>query len=190
MKMGLPVSKFIIATNENDEFPKYVESGNYSKVEPSRNCISSAMNVGHPSNLARLVDLYGGNMDEKGNILEPADMQSMRKEIWSVSITDEQTRNTIKETYEEYGVVLEPHGAVGWAGLLKFLDAEPHVSGDPLCVSLETAHPAKFPQEIMNILSVDPELPESLKGIEGKPEQFEVIPNDYDDFRNFLLERF
>lgn len=189
-KMGLPVEKFIIATNENDEFPNYLRSGVYSKIEPSRNCISSAMNVGHPSNLARLVDLYGGTMDEKGNILEPADMKAMNKELWSVSITDEQTRKTIKEAYDTYGVVLEPHGAVGWAGLIDYLKSEPPAGADPLCVSLETAHPAKFPQEIMKILSIDPDLPESLKGIEEKPEMFEEIGNDYGSFKKYLLRGF
>jgi len=190
MKMGLPVGKFIIATNENDEFPVYMRTGVYSKIEPSRNCISSAMNVGHPSNLARLVDLYGGIMDEKGNILKQADLVTMRKEIWSESISDEQTRKTIKEAYDTYRVVLEPHGAVGWAGLMAYLKSEPAVIPDPLCVSLETAHPAKFPQEIMKILSIDPELPESLQGIEQKPEMFEEIKNDYGDFKRFLMETF
>jgi threonine synthase len=190
MKMGLPVGKFIIATNENDEFPQYLRSGVYSKIEPSRNCISSAMNVGHPSNISRLVDLYGGSMDEKGNILKPAGMESMRKDIWSVSITDEQTRTTIREVYDVYGVVLEPHGAVGWAGLMDYLEKEAPLGQDPLCVSLETAHPAKFPQEIMKILSIDPELPESLKGIGEKPELFECIPNDYEDFKKYLMENF
>ncbi|MGA2823492.1 MAG: threonine synthase [Bacteroidales bacterium] len=190
MKMGLPVGKFIIATNENDEFPKYLQSGVYSKIEPSRNCISSAMNVGHPSNLARLVDLYGGMMDETGNILKPADMKTMQKDIWSVSITDDQTRKAIKEAYDTYGVVLEPHGAVGWAGLMDYLKSEPSTGQDPLCVSIETAHPAKFPQEIMKILSIDPELPQSLQGIDEKPEMFEEISNDYNDFKKYLLKKF
>ena len=190
MKMGLPVRKFIIATNENDEFPKYLASGIYSKIEPSRNCISSAMNVGHPSNLARLVDLYGGRMDEKGNISKPADMKMMQKDLYSVSITDEQTRKTIKEAYETYGVILEPHGAVGWAGLMSYIKADPELDPDTLCVSLETAHPAKFPQEIMKILSIDPELPDSFKGLEGKPEDFTEISNNYKDFREYLLNTF
>jgi threonine synthase len=190
MKMGLPVGKFVIATNENDEFPQYLYSGSYRKIEPSKNCISSAMNVGHPSNLARLVDLYGGNMDEKGNILKPADMKLMQQELYSVSISDELTRKTIKETYDTYGVILEPHGAVGWAGLMNYCRSDQSITTDTLCVSLETAHPAKFPQEIMKILSIDPILPESLRDIEAKPEFFEQIPNNYPDFRKYLLESF
>ena len=64
MRMGLPVRKFIAATNENDEFPRFMETGEYSPIRPSKNCISNAMNVGHPSNLARVFALYGGEMDE------------------------------------------------------------------------------------------------------------------------------
>jgi threonine synthase len=190
MKMGLPVKKFIIATNENDEFPEYLQTGFYNKIEPSRNCISSAMNVGHPSNLSRLVDLYGGIMDDKGNILKPADMKLMQENIYSTSISDNLTRKTIRQTYENYGVLLEPHGSVAWAGLLDFQKFNPEIKEDTLCISLETAHPAKFPQEIMKILSIDPELPESLKGIEDKPENFEEIANNYPSFKKYLLERF
>jgi len=189
-KSGLPVDRFIIATNENDEFPLFLETGKYAKIEPSRNCISSAMNVGHPSNLARLVDLFGGIMDEKGYILKSPDLEAMRKVIWSTSITDEDTRKTIRDTYDTFGVLLEPHGAVGWAGLMEYLKSNPSGSDDLVCVTLETAHPAKFPQEIMTILSIDPELPESLKGLESKPEHFQEIRNDYLEFKRYLLENF
>ncbi len=81
VKMGLPVKKFIIATNENDEFPEFLNTGIYKKIVPSKNCISSAMNVGHPSNLARLVALYGGVMDELGEISKMPDMDLMNQEI-------------------------------------------------------------------------------------------------------------
>jgi threonine synthase len=101
-----------------------------------------------------------------------------------------QTRKTIKEAYDKYGVVLEPHGAVGWAGLVEYLKADSSTVPDPLCVSLETAHPAKFPQEIMKILSIDPELPQSLQGIEEKHELFEEISNDYNNFKKYLLKKF
>ena len=191
MKMGLPVRKFVIATNENDEFPKFLHSGIYNKIEPSRNCISSAMNVGHPSNLARLISLYGGMMDETGVIHQPADMKLMRKEIYSVSINDEMTRKTIEDAYKEFNLLLEPHGSVGWAGLLQYFREHPEdCSGDSLCVSLETAHPAKFPQEIMKILSVDPALPPALEGLEEKQEIFLNISNLYEDFKIYLKETF
>ena len=125
MKMGLPIEKFIIATNENDEFPNYVKTGIYEKIEPSINCISSAMNVGHPSNLARLIALYGGIMDETGKILRQADLYSLRNEIFSVSISDIRTKDTIGEAYMNYHLLLEPHGAVGWAGLMEYLKIHP-----------------------------------------------------------------
>ena len=188
MKMGLPVKKFIIATNENDEFPAYLNTGSYSKIEPSRNCISSAMNVGHPSNLVRLLALYGGIMDEKGIIHHTADMKLMRKEIWPVSISDEQTRNTIAEAWSRWKLLLEPHGAVGWAGLMQYIcDHEDQMTRDQLCVSLETAHPAKFPDEILKITGLSPALPKSLQGIDGKPEYFADLPNNYPDFKQWLI---
>lgn len=189
MKMGLPVKRFIIAVNENDEFPEYLKTGKYRKVVPSRNCLSSAMNVGHPSNLARLVALYGGVMDEKGNIGRQADLELMRKELFSVSITDEQTRQTIRDAWENHNVLLEPHGAVGWAGLQAFLAEEGHHhERDQLYVSLETAHPAKFPEEIQSLLGFDPDLPPSLQNLENKPESFGRMMNDYPQFKRYLLK--
>jgi len=191
MKMGLPVKRFIIAVNENDEFPNYLKTGEYRKVEPSRNCISSAMNVGHPSNLARLVALYGGIMDETGTIIRQSDLFHMRNEIFAVSISDILTRNTIGEAYSQYHLLLEPHGAVGWAGMMEFLKAHPENDvPNQLFVSLETAHPAKFPKEIQNILGIDPLLPPSLQGIENKPEIYERIENDYHSFKEYLLRTF
>ena len=124
-KMGLPVKRMVIATNENDEVPVYWQSGNYHTVVPSRNCISSAMNVGHPSNLARVVALYGGRMDEKGIIKREPDIEQMRRDIFAVSISDERTVKTIADVYKQYGVILEPHGAAGWAGLLENFRANP-----------------------------------------------------------------
>nr|NQU92157.1 threonine synthase [Bacteroidota bacterium] len=141
MQMGLPVEKFIIATNENDEFPVFVQTGIYNKIVPSKNCISSAMNVGHPSNLARLVALYQGEMDEVGNVKKLPDLERMRKDLYPVSVTDQQTKETIKSAWENYKLLLEPHGSVGWRGLEMFLQKYPEYdNGNQLCVSLETAH--------------------------------------------------
>ncbi|MBL7138751.1 MAG: threonine synthase [Bacteroidales bacterium] len=189
MKMGLPVRKFVIATNENDEFPRYLHSGKYAKIEPSRNCISSAMNVGHPSNLARLVALYGGMMDEKGIIHKTANIEEMRNDIWSVSISDKKTRQTIEEAYNRYETILEPHGAVGWAGLMDYLSSIPEEdSPGRLCISLETAHPAKFPEEIEKILHIEPELPPSLEGIDHLQEHVSNLENNYEAFKEYLLK--
>ncbi len=191
MKMGLPVKRFIIATNENDEFPRFLSAGKYNKIEPSLNCISSAMNVGHPSNLARLVALYGGIMDEKGYIHSAANMDLMRKELWSLSISDAETRKTIGDAWNKWKLLLEPHGAVGWAALLNYLELHAHsLSPDQLCVSLETAHPAKFPEEIQRITGVDPPLPPGLRGIDDKPEFVSNMTNNYSDFKSWLLSNY
>jgi threonine synthase len=185
--MGLPIKRFVVATNENDEFPQYVMSELYHKIVPSINCISSAMNVGHPSNVARLIALYGGQMDEQGNIRTMPDIARIRRNLYATSVTDDETRATIRQAYEAHGLLLEPHGAVGWAALLRYLDAFPDdVAPDQVCVSLETAHPAKFPQEIRKILGFDPELPPSLEGLDAKPEHYDHLTNDYAEFKQYL----
>ncbi|MFC1887850.1 threonine synthase, partial [Candidatus Cloacimonadota bacterium] len=190
-RMGLPIRKFVIATNENDEFPKFVNTGSYNKIEPSRNCISSAMNVGHPSNLARLVALYGGVMDEKGLISKVPDMDLMRQEIYAVSINDVQTEGMIRSAYQENGLLLEPHGSVGWAGLMNYLQQnDSNENKDMLCISLETAHPAKFPEKIRELLQFDPELPPSLEGIEKRIESFDKIENNYEVFKEYLKSNY
>lgn len=189
--MGLPTKKIIIATNSNDEFPKMMETGVYQKIEPSINCISSAMNVGHPSNLARLIALYGGAMDEKGTIHKKPDFYSMVSDIYSCSISDELTRKTIKSAWEKYYLLLEPHGAVGWAALEGFINNNPELNNpEQLFVSLETAHPAKFPEEINGILGIDPELPNSLKGLEDKQEFIIKLRKDYSEFKQFLRDNY
>ena len=109
--------------------------------------------------------------------------------IISVSIDDEETRTTIKEAYGRYGVVLEPHGAVGWAGLQHCLNDDPSVA-DVLAVSLETAHPAKFPEEIQALTGVDPEPPPSLAGLEERREEYDTMRAEYEPFRDLLLKRF
>lgn len=187
MRMGLPVERLVIATNANDEVPNYLQTGAYEKITPSRVCISNAMNVGHPSNFARVVDLYDGWMDETGSICMQPDLNRMKKELWTISISDNETRQTIKSAWEKYHLLLEPHGAVGWAGLRHFIEEE-GVKG--LMISLETAHPAKFPEEIAQLLSHTPEVPESLSGLEEKQEQYLNLPGNYDTFRDLLLEKY
>jgi threonine synthase len=186
-RMGLPVHKFIAAVNENDEFPRFLATGTYQKIAPSRNCLSSAMNVGHPSNLARLIDLYGGHLDEKGQLHKSPDMDKIRNDIWSVSVSDAQTKETIKEVHQQFKFILEAHGAVGWAGLQAYLKHEPF-SG--VCVSFETADPAKFPQQIVEIIGVDPLLPPNMQAQTAKQEFITELPNNYDQFKAFLTQKF
>jgi threonine synthase len=188
-RMGLPVARLVVTTNANDEFPSFLRTGTYRKIVPSRVCISNAMNVGHPSNLARLVDAYGGWMDETGLLRETPDLERMRRDIYAVGINDDQTRATIKAAYERHGTILEPHGAVGWAGLEDYLRNEPQAAGR-LAVCVETAHPAKFPEEIQATIGVTPEVPPSLAGIERKPESYERLTTAYEPFRDWLARQF
>ncbi len=186
--MGLPVEKMVIAVNENDEFPVFLETGRYEKIVPSKNCLSSAMNVGHPSNLARLVDLYGGRMNESGVIGRMPDMATMRRHLTSFAVSDQETRATIAEAWKQYALLLEPHGAVGWAGLQKYLDTISEDHTDKLFVVLETAHPAKFPEQIREILHFDPELPPALQGLEEQKEHYLHMAHDYSLFKKHLME--
>jgi threonine synthase len=189
--LGLPVKRFVIATNENDEVPVYWQTGKYNTVVPSRNCVSSAMNVGHPSNMARVVSLYNGTMDENGNITREPDIQKMRSEIAAYSITDKETIKTVKALHSKFRVLAEPHGATGWAGLMKYFRHYP-ADDNPgqLAICLETAHPAKFPEEIQRVLNIDPALPPSLEGLDQLKESFETIQNDYSHFKELLVSRY
>ncbi|MGD0280383.1 MAG: threonine synthase, partial [Smithella sp.] len=182
-RMGLPVDKLVMPTNENDEFPIFLATGKYKKVSPSRACISNAMNVGHPSNLARFFELYGGTVDRVGQVHCYPDLEEMRRNIFSISVTDEQTRETIKSIYNRYHIVLEQHGAVGWAGLEAYFKKAPDLK---LAICLETAHPAKFPEEIQKLLGLTIPLPESLKNIDQRDGEAVSITSDYDDFKNYL----
>ena len=189
-KMGLPVKRFISAVNENDEFPTFLGTGIYKKIEPSRNCISNAMNVGHPSNLARIFDLYRGQIDEAGYIHKMPNMEELRKDIISYSINDKATKDTIVNFYEKYKKIIEPHGAVGWAALQIYRNNYPE-NMNIKSITFETANPSKFPDEIISLIKITPEMPNSLKIIWDNKE----FPNlkeigNYQDFKNFLLEEF
>jgi threonine synthase len=190
-KMGLPVEKFIISTNENDEVPEFLRTGIYKAINPSKNCISSAMNVGHPSNLARIIALYGGMMDESGIIHKDPDLERMKEDLFGVSVSDAETRITIAEIFRKYNIVTEPHGAIAWRGITEYTKLYKSDSeDDQLCISLETAHPAKFPDELRKIINVSPPLPDSLIGIEEKPEKYLSLENDYDELKEFILKHY
>ena len=182
-RMGLPVKKLVMPTNENDEFPQFLATGVYNKISPSKACLSNAMNVGHPSNLARFFDLYRGTVDRGGTVHKYPGIHEMRRHIFSVSISDEETKKTIKRVYDTYQVLLEPHGAVGWRGLEVYREK----FGDfPLCVSLETAHPAKFPDEITELLNVTPDLPQSMKDIDQRRGAPFELSGGYKEFSIYL----
>jgi threonine synthase len=188
--MGLPVKKFIISANENDEVPKYLQSGIYNIIDPSINCISSAMNVGHPSNMARIIALYGGMMNREGEITESPDFSNMIRDFAGFSITDEETRKTIAAFYKNYGRIIEPHGAVAWRGMEMFREkAGASETDSTIYISLETAHPSKFRDEIVKILGISPDIPVQLSRIENIEENFTELENDYSELSNFILKQ-
>jgi len=188
-ELGLPVKKFIISANENDEVPEYLRTSIYKAISPSINCISSAMNVGHPSNLARIISLYGGVMDQKGTIEKEPDLSRIRKDFCGFSISDEDTRKTIEDFYRQYGRLIEPHGAVAWKGLERYRETNPSdYSKDQLSFSLETAHPSKFREEIIKILGFSPPIPEQLLRIENIKENYTELDNNYELLKEFILK--
>jgi threonine synthase len=169
-EMGLPIGKIICGVNENTEFPEFLETGKY-EVKPTKQSPSSAMMVSHPSNLARLIDFYGGHMYDKrdsetkqvikaGAIDKMPDMEKMRKDVFSVGVTNEEHYETIKEVYEKHKIILDPHGAVGWKALGKFLESG---YNDKLAAVYETADPAKFPEDVKKAIGITPEIPEGIK---------------------------
>lgn len=182
-EMGLPISKIICGVNENTEFPDFLETGKY-EVMPSKKSPSSAMVVSHPSNLARLVDFYGGHIYDQRNpdtkrITKPGvidkmpDIDEMKKDIFSVGIGNEQHYSTIKKVFDDFGVILDPHGAVGWEAL------KIYNNGDfgPLAVVYETADPGKFPKDVERAMGIIPDIPKRMKEQAELPEKIHSIGN-------------
>ncbi len=181
-RMGLPVERLVIATNANDEFPEFLKSGAYRKVDPARACLSNAMNVGNPSNLARYFNLYGGHIDKEGIVHSVPDVDEMRRHLYSISISDEETLATINEVYRRYDSIIEPHGAVGFAALSR-LDRAGRKS-----ICLETAAPGKFADLIKRELGVEPFFSDHMRDVLTKKGQCDHIGKDYDGFKKYLLE--
>jgi threonine synthase len=186
-QMGLPIRKLVVPVNANDAFPRFLATGHYEKIDPSRNSLSNAMNVGHPSNLVRLVAVYGGRMDETGKIHQAPDLAAMRRDLFSSSVSDERTRSTLQEVWTKYELLLEPHGAVAWRGFLDWQEVEP--LGNAPAVILETADPAKFPEEVEKIVGFAPDVPPGMTARNEMPEDFDRMGTDYDAFRKYLLEK-
>jgi threonine synthase len=186
-EMGLPVKKIVASVNDNDAFPKFLATGVYQKICPSRNSLSNAMNVGHPSNLARLVAVYGGQMDETGKISRQPDLAKMRRDLFSSSISDERTVAGVRDFWNKFQLLLEPHGAVAWQGFQDWLATEP--LGDAPAVIVETANPAKFPEEVEKVVGWPPDVPPAMTAAIQLPEDFDRMDADYEKFKAYLLAR-
>lgn len=178
-RMGLPI-KFIAAVNGNYEVPRLLETGIYKPVIPSKKCISNAMNVGNPSNLARLIWLYNGVMTETGKIIKMPNMKELKKDISSVSISDKETREAMVDAHKNR-IILEPHGGVGWAAIEKLK----HKKNLGKIVLLETAHPAKFPEELDN-LGISCQIPSALSKLKNLKETYLIINPNVEELRKII----
>ena len=179
-RMGLPVKKIILAVNENDEFPKFLKKGYYHKISPSIACLSNAMNVGNPSNLARYFDLYGGSIDKNGLVNKMPDLEEMRKNIYSASVSDEETIKTMQDLFLQKKIIVEPHGAVGLKALEKY---RTKTNDDYNAIVLETAAPEKFSDSVESILNISL----NLNKISVSKANC-LVENDYNDFKSKLLD--
>lgn len=170
--MGLPIQKFIAATNSNDIFTLYINNGNYTP-RSSVQTLSNAMDVGDPSNLARIKDLYQQNHSLIADV------------IYSKSYSDEQTLKMIEKINKKYNYIIDPHGAVGCLALEDYIKEN---DNSAVGVVLETAHPAKFTDVFTNHLDIVPTIPERLKACLDKKGCSESLSSNYADFKDFLLK--
>ena len=169
-RMGLPVDRFIAANNANDIFYNYLQTGHYNP-RPSTATIANAMDVGDPSNFARILDLYGHSHE------------AITEHISGATYSDEQIAHTMRQCLAETGYQLDPHGACGYQALQDGL--RPGEVG----FFLETAHPAKFKQVVDDICHTDVEIPARLAAFMQGQKQSVQMPNDFSAFKHFLLEQ-
>jgi len=186
--MGLPV-KFITGTNANSYFPEFLETGNVS-VKKSANCSSSAMSVTKPSNMRRIAYMYGGKLNKEHILSKNLNFNELHNDILMANVISEnEVDEVIKKVYNDFNTLLEPHGAVAVAEMLKFSE---NVDKDFAIIAHETAHPAKFPEKINSLLGFEPKpLPNLQKFLDNKEkEKFEIMGYDYEEFEKFLLTNF
>ena len=167
-RMGLPIKRFIAANNSNDIFYQYLQTGEYNP-RPSVQTIANAMDVGDPSNFARIIDLYGHSNEE------------ICSRISGATYTDEQIAETVLEVYKHTGYLLDPHGACGYRALSEGLK-----SGEQ-GVFLETAHPAKFRDTVEDIIGDTVEVPEKLQAFMRGTKQSVPMTAQFDDLKAYLM---
>ena len=167
-RMGLPIKRFIAANNRNDIFYQYLKTGEYNP-RPSVQTIANAMDVGDPSNFARILDLYGHSHEAICSLISGA------------TYTDEQIADTVADTYHRTGYLLDPHGACGYRALSEML--QPSEQG----VFLETAHPAKFRDTVEAIVKDEVAIPEKLQAFLRGTKQSVPMTAEFEDFKAYLM---
>ena len=167
---GLPVKHFVAAVNANDSVYKYLQTGLYESQQ-AVSTLSNAMDVGNPSNFIRILELFKHEYPEVKNVVS------------SYRITDEETKATLKEVFTKYNYLLDPHGAVAYAGLERYLANHPADKG----MILETAHPVKFYDVVEPVTGQKVEIPQNIQSILNKKKESVQMDPDYDQFKKFLL---
>jgi len=192
-KMGLPINKLIIATNNNDILKRVFDTGLYKPLK-AKHTISPSMDIQVASNFERLIfDVCSSNsnetlklmndLSEKGEFsIKEENLNKIRENFLSQSLSDEETKSVIAKIYKKEGILIDPHTAVA-IGVVNKISLGEEV------VVLGTAHPAKFSDVVMKETSVKPELPENLKKILNKKEKIDEIPNDFKKVKDYILDR-
>lgn len=168
---GLPVQHFIAACNANDVVTEYLQTSNF-KPQMAKSTLSNAMDVGNPSNFIRILEIFHHQFPELKNNLS------------SYSITDKETSIAIGHVFEKYDYTLDPHGAVGYLSLERFLETHPGRKG----IFLETAHPVKFPNAVEKATSTKIDIPSSISSLMKSEKSSIKMDASYELFKNFLLD--
>ena len=177
-QMGLPVKRFIAANNANDVFYNYLQTGEYHP-KASLQTLANAMDVGDPSNFARIIDLYS----QGGKQSAEETHRRITSLISGATYNDEQIKETMRRCYQETGYVLDPHGACGYRAL------EEQLKPGEVGVFCETAHPAKFKEKVDEILGIDVAIPDRLAAFMKGEKQSIPMTKDFADFKRFLLSQ-
>ncbi len=192
-KMGLPINKFIVATNQNDILHRAISNGKY-KAETVFETISPSMDIQIASNFERLIyDLNNHDDVETKNIMEKIkkkkeyiiskeNLKKIQKDFLSENLSERETLDTIKEVFEKYKIILDPHSAIGFGALKKI-----KLKGNN--VVLATAHPSKFPEAINNSISIKPSLPDKLKYVLDEKENYDIVPNNLDKIKQYIKSK-
>ena len=174
--MGLPVKRFIAANTANDVFFNYLQTGSY-EPKASIQTLANAMDVGDPSNFARIINLYSEN-----DRLTPEEThQRITSLISGATYSDEQIRQTMRQCFDETGYILDPHGACGYRAL------EEQLQPGEVGVFCETAHPAKFKEKVDDILGIDVDIPARLQAFMRGEKKSVPMTKEFDDFKRYLL---
>ncbi|MFC2115233.1 threonine synthase [Bacteroidota bacterium] len=173
-KMGLPVKHYIVATNVNDVVPEYFETGIF-RPRPSISTIANAMDVGNPSNFARILDLYGNSLS------------AIRIAMSAFAYKDDELRESLGDVYRRTGYLMDPHGAAAYRALKQYYSENPVITNEFPGVFIETAHPGKFSLTVEEVIESTIEIPDRLKDASSKQKSSIPLSTDFGEFKNFLL---